>query len=84
MAGSMTAGGGFFIEEVWKMATKKLTVEIELPENMAESFNEFVEDRCLDQEKYLKKLLADSIIAVLKKRERALAYLERANAARGA
>jgi hypothetical protein len=49
------------------VATKKITVEIELTEKMAELFDALVEARCLDREKYLKKLLANGIASVVKK-----------------
>jgi hypothetical protein len=50
----------------------RITVEIELSEEESAKFDNLIETRCLDREKYLKKLLADSIAAVLEKRDMAL------------
>jgi hypothetical protein len=55
-------------------------VEVELPEDEFAKLEAFVEAKCLDREKYLKKLLADNISAVFKKWERASTRAKRANA----
>jgi hypothetical protein len=52
------------------MAGKKLIVEVELPDEMAERFEAYVEDKCLDRDKWLKKLLVGGIEYVMKKAER--------------
>jgi hypothetical protein len=59
---------------------EKIVVEIELSSEESEKFKYFVERRCLDREKYLKKLLSDSLLSKLNERERLLALTGRANA----
>jgi hypothetical protein len=48
--------------------SKKLTVEIELSKEEAERFEAFIEDKCLDRDKYLKRLLLEGINHVMKKK----------------
>jgi hypothetical protein len=43
------------------MATKKLTVEIELSEEEAERIERFMEEGCYDTGKYLKRLILGAI-----------------------
>jgi hypothetical protein len=58
---------------------EKIVVEIELSEESLGKLADLIEARCLDREKYLKKLLTDSIDGVLKKRDEALARIKRAS-----
>jgi predicted transcriptional regulator len=58
----------------------KIAVEIELPDDEAKKLDELIEDRTLDREKFLKKLLTDGIRGTLKKREIALGRITRAKA----
>jgi hypothetical protein len=51
--------------------TRKLTVEIELSKEEAERFEAFIEYKCLDRDKYLKRILIESINHVMKKKEAA-------------
>jgi hypothetical protein len=60
---------------------ERIVVEIELSTAEAAKLGALVEARCLDQEKYLKKLLADGIAAVLEKRDWALAVIAKQSAA---
>jgi hypothetical protein len=41
--------------------TRKLTVEIDLLKEEAERFEAFIEDKCLDRDKYLKRVLIEGI-----------------------
>jgi hypothetical protein len=48
----------------------KIAVEIELPEVEVAKLEEFIEARCLDQEKWLKKIFASGLEYAIKSRER--------------
>jgi hypothetical protein len=52
-----------------------IVVEIELSTEESVKLDKLIEERCLDREKYLKRLLADSITRVLKKRDWALTII---------
>jgi hypothetical protein len=62
----------------------QITVEIELPEDKAKKLEALIENRTLDREKFLKKLLTDSIHAQIEKREAALARIARTKAVQDA
>ena len=42
---------------------EKLTIEIELTKEELEAFNRFIEDNCIDREKYLQKVFANAVAA---------------------
>jgi hypothetical protein len=56
---------------------EKLVVEIELTKDELSKLAAYVEAKCLDQRRYLKKLLEDRVYAVLKKQDRAAARAKR-------